>query len=241
MKESSTGVLTQIVAAAVENKYSASGPSGVDGIIEELLPSLVCNDEAELTTKLKPIHGMKDDISNQLVALLLIDHFWSNPPKLRNPLTALHCTALGKNGLPDFRTIDHVDDFGGAVPTSVPEVSFRLDELERLARHSVATMAKAPIEDKALILAYIHGALIRIHPFADGNGRCGRFFIFYALRCWGMPWFSIPKVRNDSGWKAAMDSAVAGDALKLKEQLYRRMQQAIRTRDSFDGNDAKCS
>ncbi|HVV74145.1 MAG TPA: Fic family protein, partial [Verrucomicrobiae bacterium] len=74
---------------------------------------------------------------------------------------------------------------------------------------------------------HIFGSLIRIHPFEDGNGRTARLFAFYALRCWGLPLFPIPKIRNDRKWKLALGCAVGGDALKLMRELYWRMDEAI--------------
>lgn len=222
------------VSAAILNKYEIASPTDIADAVLSTVNTIESNSESQLLSRLRPVRGFVDDINNQVVLLALIDRYWSNPPKLDTPLITLHTSSFGRTA-PAFRMTDHVEDFGAEVPTSKSEIRARLDELERLCRQSVRCMGGSRLEDKALMLAHIFGSLIRIHPFEDGNGRTARLFAFYALRCWGLPLFPIPKVRNDLGWKTAMDSAVAGDALKLRDQLYRRMEEAIKSSDCCEG------
>ncbi len=74
------------------------------------------------------------------------------------------------------------------------------------------------------------------YSFEDGNGRTARLFAFYALQCWGLPLFQIPKVHNDLGWKSAMDAAVVGDVLKLKNEFCWRMEEAMKSASSSSLN-----
>lgn len=109
--------------------------------------------------------------------------------------------------------------------------SLQIDNLVSTTTDAIASDTECRLISR---LAHVFGSVIRVHPFEDGNGRTARLFAFYALKCWGRPLFPIPKVRNDSSWKVAMDSAVAGDALKLKDELFWRMEEAVKSVDSSE-------
>jgi hypothetical protein len=227
LKPNSNQIQGTLVAEAVLNKYSDITPARAAELITSIREAIRDKSESELIAELRRITSSYDDIKNQVAVLELIDRFWSTPPKLLRPLSILHrCSAGMTSDDEGLREENHVEDFGGLVPTATTEVFPRLDELERLAENIVKHMAGSPNEDKMFMLAYIHGSMVRIHPFADGNGRTARMFIFYALRCWNLPLFAIPKVRNDQGWKSAMDSAVDGEVGELKEQLLARLKAA---------------
>lgn len=234
MRDNKIGLFSNIIESAILNKYAYSSPRLIGKAVTLVLTTNASSDEQTLIGKLRQIQGIHDDINNQTVVLALIDRYWSNPPKLERPLTILNTFSYGRID-PAFRRHDYIEDFGGKVPTPKDEVRARLDELERLCRESVSGMGGSRLEDKALILAHIFGSLIRIHPFEDGNGRTARLFAFYALKCWRLPIFPIPKVRNDVGWKDAMDFAVAGDACTLKNELFWRMEHAVNSCDSDEG------
>ena len=227
MSNGSKELFSTAVSAAILNKYTDASPTEIAEAISTIVDEVRDDSESELVSRLRPVRSVADDITNQTVVLTLIERYWSRPPKLDTPLTTLNASSFGRT-MPVFRSANYVEDFGGKVPTPKGEIRARLDELERLCRQSVCCMGDSRLEDKALVLAHIFGSLIRIHPFEDGNGRTARLFVFYALRCWGLPLFPIPKVRNDRRWKAALDAAVAGDALKLKKELYWRMEEALK-------------
>lgn len=73
----------------------------------------------------------------------------------------------------------------GASPKEVPALVAGL--VEELAEHWEAA---APTPSRAItIAAYLHAALVSIHPFADGNGRTCRLLTNLALL-----WFDCPPV-----------------------------------------------
>lgn len=223
------------VSTAILNKYANVPQSQIAEAVSIAIRDIDGATEAQLIARLQPVRGFLDDINNQAIVLALIERFWSDPPKLDRPLTTLNASSFG-NTTPVFRSTDYVADLDGDVLTSKTEVVPRLDELERFCRHVIPNMSISPIDEKVLILAHIFGSLIRIHPFVDGNGRTARLFAFYALRCWGLPLFPIPKVRNDPDWKAAIEAAVAGDPLKLKNQFLSRVEKEINSiHDRGDG------
>jgi len=234
MIKSQKMLLSSLITAAVLNKYGKTSCAEVEPIVARIIDAVRGDTESQLISRLRPVRDLVDDVSNQTIVLTLIERNWSNPPKLEHPLTMLNNSSFGRI-IPSFRTRDYVEDFGREVPTPRSEIPARLDELERLSQQSVCGMNVGSLADKALILAHIIGSLIRVHPFEDGNGRTARLFTFYALQCWRLPLFPIPKVRNDAGWKDAMDSAVAGNASKLKNELVWRMEEAVNSCDSDEG------
>jgi len=216
------------VSAALLNKYSDNAIDSITEKVTAILADVKDHNERKLVSRLRPVRCFLDDVNNQTITLALIERHWASPPKLNRPLTTLNTCSLGRI-TPVFRSKNFVEDFGRKVPTPKNEVRTRLDELERLCQYMVRYMCNSHLKDKALVLAYIVGALIRVHPFRDGNGRTARLFVFYSLRCWGLPLFPIPKVRNDQRWKNAMDAAVAGDPLWLKNEILWRMKLALGT------------
>lgn len=226
MLEITTKTFRSFIAAAVKNKYVNATNNDIENIVSETIVNIQKDDELQLVSKLRPVITMNDDVINQTIVLTLIERNWTNPPKLEYPLTKINMSLSGE-AKPKFRTRDYVEDLGGKAPTNIQEIASRLDELERLCRQSVRSMNGDSLEDKAMILAHIYGSLIRIHPFEDGNGRTARLFVFYALRCWRLPIFVIPKVRNNIAWKEAMECAVAGDGRKLVIELKTRIKDAI--------------
>jgi len=228
MIKQSTEFYIPAVCTAILNKYRDTSPGKIAEAVATIVDEIKGDSECGLISRLRPVRSVLDDIKNQTVVLTLVDVYWCNPPKLDRPLTTLNASSFGRS-TPTFRVSSHVEDFGGEVPTPKREIRARLDELERLCKQSVRCMGDSRLEDKAWMLAHIFGSLIRIHPFEDGNGRTARLFVFYALRCWGLPLFPIPKVRNNRRWKLALDSAVTGDAPKLKQELYWRMEKALKS------------
>ena len=184
-------------------------------------------DEQSIIKRLRLIHSVYDDIANQVAVLVLIEAFWSRSQSLVNPLTILNSFALGEPGEGRIRVTSTVGDYDGVIDVPVPEIRSRLDELERLVSAGVSLLKGAGIIEQAFFLAYVHASLIRIHPFADGNGRTARFFVQYAMRSWHMPPLPLPKVRNDPLWKSALTRAISGDYMSLRDNVASRMREVL--------------
>ena len=45
-----------------------------------------------------------------------------------------------------------------------------------------------------LCCAYLHWGIVKIHPFADGNGRTARLIVFLILRMYGYDEFLCVKI-----------------------------------------------
>jgi len=183
--------------------------------------------EEDLLALLKPLRGAIDDVWNQVVVLQLIEKCWSKPDGIRQPLRRIHGALFGTIGKCQFRQQEgFVEDFGGIITTKVAEIEARLDEIERLCTAFIERFVSASFEHQAFALSYALGAIIRVHPFADGNGRTARMFLQLALRSWGLPAVQIPKARNDARWAQAVSAAVAGNVDALQAQLLERLCRA---------------
>jgi len=218
----------QLIEEAVENKY-VDLPRTVLLHLFDLAweQGMAAPDEATLTGWLRRVDGPAADVANQVILLLLIERFWAPGAVLALPLQTIHSALFGLNGAKDFRTEIEVEDFDGTVRTAVKEVCARLDEIERFAHVFTPRLRHENREAQAMFLAYIFASVIRIHPFPDGNGRTARLFVQYALRCWGLPFLPLPKVRNDPRWKLALSAAIEGDVTPLAEQFKVRMMAGV--------------
>lgn len=56
-----------------------------------------------------------------------------------------------------------------------------------------------------------HFAFVYIHPYADGNGRMGRFLMNLMLAAGGYPWLVIPRAARDAYMAALESASVDGD------------------------------
>lgn len=219
-----------LVREAVDQKYQTLSDDDFRLAFEGAWSNgAAANDEQELEELLKPVDTPSVDVQNQVVVALLIDRYWRKNP-LSRPITTLHSAVYGIGTRHDIRTMRHLDDYGGELPTPVSELPSRLDELERLAEALTPTMTDAGVAIQARFLALMISSIVRIHPFNDGNGRAARMYTQYALRSWDRPFLPLPKVRNNSDWKAAMSGAVRGQLDELTWHLESRLRSLIAAR-----------
>ncbi len=122
-------------------------------------------------------------------------------------------------GEPGIRNV-HVAIGGaqGAPPAEVAEQLRRFEQ--RLQRASAALDERYPA-DAALdtdglaavidLCAWAHAEWVRIHPFANGNGRTARLWANFFLMRYGLPPVVRLRPRPDGGYGAAGAHAMAGD------------------------------
>lgn len=140
-----------------------------------------------------------------------------------SPILTIYRSLSGSTNTNPYRVDEFVHDFGGVVPTPTHEIGARLDELERMVRMFASFTEEVRPETASSVLAQTYSAIIRIHPFPDGNGRTGRYVVWYLLSSWGKDTILIPKVRNDPTWKQALDKALQGDLDKMSMFLLARL------------------
>lgn len=213
-----------LVLEATENKYAGDDQNRLAAFEEGWRLAANARSASELTGLSQPPSDADADIANQVIVLFLIERVWKlHLPE--NPVLAIHRVLTGtSNDLTDVRTTDQVADYQGSGLVDVKEVPSRRDEFERMYCAIVPKAVASDIDLKTSLLAFIFAAIVRIHPFADANGRTARFAVQLALRAWGLPLLPLPKVRNDPGWSVALARAVeTGEMNPLENELRARL------------------
>jgi hypothetical protein len=72
-----------------------------------------------------------------------------------------------------------------------------------------------------------HFVLVYIHPYADGNGRIGRFLMNVMLAAGGYPWTVIPVERRDGYMAALEDASVRQDIGPFADFLARLVKEGL--------------
>nr|WP_253913425.1 Fic family protein [Pseudoruegeria sp. HB172150] len=72
------------------------------------------------------------------------------------------------------------------------------------------------------LCAWAHAEWVRIHPFANGNGRTARIWAGFIAMRYGLPPFVRLRPRPDDGYGAACGLAMRGDWAPTAE-VFRRM------------------
>jgi fido (protein-threonine AMPylation protein) len=108
--------------------------------------------------------------------------------------------------------------------TSSAQVPAALDEFEAGARKAVAALddvvavGQLPGSGQELhgvlsVCAVLHGEWVRIHPFANGNGRTARLWANWAALRYGLPPFVVIKPRPPNPYDQAAMASMRGDHL----------------------------
>jgi Fic/DOC family len=72
------------------------------------------------------------------------------------------------------------------------------------------------------LCAWAHAEWVRIHPFANGNGRTARLWADAIAMRYGLPPFVPPRPRPDNGYGAAAAAAMEG-RWRPTAQVFRRL------------------
>lgn len=87
--------------------------------------------------------------------------------------------------------------------------------------------------------AIFHIEFIRIHPFADGNGRTGRLLVNYELVKNGYPTITIKATQRREYLEAINEAVMTGNATKMIDLLASRMQSRLRLYDQILSEDGQ--
>jgi fido (protein-threonine AMPylation protein) len=221
----SIDVAKSIIRDALAGKYQGFDAAKLDlALRKSWVAAHEANSQDALNALLRPIDGPETDVWNHVVILHLIERFWRHKRAMRNSTTTIHGALYGfADGDGHIRQASFIEDFGGEVPTAVADVGSALNELEMMVAELTPLFAEQPIHSQATFLALAFASIIRIHPFADGNGRTARLVVQCCLRSWNKAYLPLPKVRNDEGWRQALSEAVAGRPDRLTEEFAHRM------------------
>lgn len=111
---------------------------------------------------------------------------------------------------------------GGSLGTPSAQVPGALADFEAGARRAVAPLDEAipvgtrPQQDQEMsavisLCAILHGEWVRIHPFANGNGRTARLWANWAALRYGLPPFVTIKPRPGRPYSIAAMASMNGD------------------------------
>lgn len=129
-----------------------------------------------------------------------------------------HPEASDKESPGSFREHDIHPFEKGMTPPTWPLVPAELSEWIKAA-NSLTSDSDNPMPER---LAEVHNKFERVHPFIDGNGRCGRLSLNLLLVRLGYPPVVILKQQR-SKYLSAMQKADADDYGPLGEMLARAM------------------
>ena len=122
--------------------------------------------------------------------------------------------AIGDDyGAPSGDVAKELKAFEGKLQNAVK----RLDGLiapDHLSADSVAAVIK--------LCAWVHSEWIRIHPFANGNGRTARLWANFMAMRYGLPPFVRLRPRPDGGYSEACAQAMIGQR-RLTEWVFLSM------------------
>lgn len=144
---------------------------------------------------------------------------------------------------PDLIDYEVVVGFASGVPAkAVPAELHRFEGAAQLgaerldasipAGASTQDLNTAQLQGVLLYCANLHGLWVRIHPFANGNGRTARLWVVWAGLRYGLPPFVRIKPRPDgTPYAAAAAAAMYGDydvMVPVLDQMLRSYLAGIR-------------
>lgn len=150
-------------------------------------------------------------------------------------LTPPHPSLIGRfrgsDPLADFEVL--VGSYPGVVSAEVPAQTARFAAtlaqiLKHLDTHLAPGVALTPDQLSAVIetCAWTHAEWVRIHPFANGNGRTARLWANAIALRYGLPPFVRLRPRPNFGYEAAAGEAMLGNR-QPTALAFRRMLAAF--------------
>jgi hypothetical protein len=125
-------------------------------------------------------------------------------------------TVGGQNGA-DARQVD------SETARFQSELERRLDRLDLVVPPGSHPLTDRDLDDVIELAAWAHAEWIRIHPFANGNGRTARMWANWILIRYEMPPFVVLRPRPGGGYGAAATAAMRGSivpTVQVFQELY---------------------
>lgn len=86
------------------------------------------------------------------------------------------------------------------------------------------------IDAVIVLCAWAHGEWVRIHPFANGNGRTARLWVNYLAMRYGLPPFARLRPRpDDDGYEAAAGASMTGDWQAMLPVFKAMLDEALKS------------
>lgn len=219
----------KLIHAAIEWKYGDHSLSDVREIVTKALQAFgQTSSERSLLQSRTVSTDFRSDVVNQARCLYAIEVYWRFMPPGRSFVRKVHAVTCGiRISDVKIRTDRFIPDYGGLVPWKPQDIDSGLKAIAK-ELSEVDQFSEASAADRALFLAELFAALIRVHPFQDGNGRAARMLIQYCLRYWENDYIVVPKVRNNKHWKKDLDEGVQGKFSRLGEFFTQRIRPRMR-------------
>lgn len=122
---------------------------------------------------------------------------------------------------------------GAAEGVPHADVEAQLKKFEELLQEAIAVLdrsyrAGAELDKDGVaavtdVAGWTHAEWVRIHPFANGNGRTARMWADYVLVRYGLPPVVRLRPRPDDGYGAAGERAMAGDWEPMARYIRRKL------------------
>ena len=124
-------------------------------------------------------------------------------------------------------------EIGGFPGSPAPDVAAELAQFDRKLRQILAevdslikpgqSLTADNLEGILTLCAWAHSEWVRIHPFANGNGRTARLYVNSIAMRYGLPPFLRLRPRPGDGYGRVCAAAMQGDwrpAVALFRQMY---------------------
>lgn len=125
-----------------------------------------------------------------------------------------------RNGVKSTQVVAELRSFEGTLQRAVAA----LDELIEPGQNPSRDEVDAVIE----LCAWVHSEWIRIHPFANGNGRTARLWANSIAMRYGLPAFVRVRPRPEGGYAKAADEAMLGRWQATVKIFGRMYDEAVR-------------
>jgi hypothetical protein len=136
---------------------------------------------------------------------------------------ALHNYEANVGGL----SVTPAADVATAVSDLIAELQTRVQELDELDVDERLDEESAEFVEAALeTAAWLHGEWVRIHPFANGNGRTARMWVLWLCARYALPQLLALRPRPDMGYGACAYLSMTGDHSLFGQYLLSRYNAA---------------
>ena len=112
----------------------------------------------------------------------------------------------------DGFTTTKASDVAAEVDNLISEFRTRVSELDELDEEGDSDeLTAAFVEAVIATAAWLHGEWVRIHPFANGNGRTARMWVLWLCSRYGLPQLLPIRPRPDTTYGPATLKSMEGD------------------------------
>ena len=136
-------------------------------------------------------------------------------PALKN----VGVTIGGAPGVPPAQVANALGDYESKLQSVIAAIDARYPDGTELDVDGLAAVID--------LATWAHSEWIRIHPFANGNGRTSRIWANFVLMRYGIPPAVRLRTRPDGGYAAACTSAMSGDWKPTVAVFHKMVRDAI--------------